>query len=320
MSERFRISYLPRPGEDRPPLPLSPQQIKILRYVGQGLTHQEIAELIDISVKTVNSHIGRAFDKLGVRDGPQAVLEAIRTGQLKPEEILDADTYSRISDLFTRELEVLQVMTQDDAVQDTDEQIPLYLRLLALQKLIESGDKRALPAVNALIFESFRKEDTKVEEGTDKKHQLTKREMEILKLLALGLKDKEIARKLFLSVKTIKEHKTQLFGKMDSHTSLRAVLTAIQHRVLSLQEIVDIEDAKSMIKTLTITEGKVLKAMIETETGRNQEIAQELGISVLTVKAHLTSAYRKLEAQNRTRAALIYYAATTKQEENMVSE
>ncbi len=61
---------------------------------------------------------------------------------------------------------------------------------------------------------------------------LTEREIEILRTMALGLKNKQIAEKLFISEKTVKTHINRLFKKLGVNTRARAVLTAVDNQVL----------------------------------------------------------------------------------------
>jgi two-component system response regulator NreC len=65
---------------------------------------------------------------------------------------------------------------------------------------------------------------------------LTKREREILKLLAEGKSVKEIAGTFILSVKTIEAHKFNLMRKLDIHNKAQLVQYAIQKKVIRLQE------------------------------------------------------------------------------------
>ena len=53
---------------------------------------------------------------------------------------------------------------------------------------------------------------------------LTQREREILKLIAEGYKNKEIAGQLFISLKTVEKHRSNLMRKLDLHNT--AALTA----------------------------------------------------------------------------------------------
>jgi DNA-binding NarL/FixJ family response regulator len=49
---------------------------------------------------------------------------------------------------------------------------------------------------------------------------LTPREQEIMRLLAEGLSIKEVAAKLFISPKTVENHRTSIMKKLDLHSSL----------------------------------------------------------------------------------------------------
>jgi two-component system response regulator NreC len=67
---------------------------------------------------------------------------------------------------------------------------------------------------------------------------LTKRELEILKMLAEGRSVKEIATGFDLSVKTVEAHKFNLMRKLDIHNKAQLVQYAIQKKVIRLPEFV----------------------------------------------------------------------------------
>jgi two-component system response regulator NreC len=67
---------------------------------------------------------------------------------------------------------------------------------------------------------------------------LTKREREILKLLAEGKSVKEIASEFDLSVKTVEAHKFNLMRKLDIHNKAQLVQYAIQKKIIRLPELV----------------------------------------------------------------------------------
>ena len=54
---------------------------------------------------------------------------------------------------------------------------------------------------------------------------ITKRELEILSLIAAGLSNREIAEKLFVSENTVKTHSSRLFDKLDVKRRTQAVQT-----------------------------------------------------------------------------------------------
>ncbi|MGB9456227.1 MAG: response regulator transcription factor [Bryobacteraceae bacterium] len=65
---------------------------------------------------------------------------------------------------------------------------------------------------------------------------LTKREREILKMLAEGQSVKEIATAFDLSVKTVEAHKFNLMRKLDIHNKAQLVQYAIQKKIIRLSE------------------------------------------------------------------------------------
>jgi LuxR family maltose regulon positive regulatory protein len=59
---------------------LSKREVEILRLLCQGLSNQEIADRLVLSVGTVKFHVHNIFGKLGVRDRPQAIAKASQLG------------------------------------------------------------------------------------------------------------------------------------------------------------------------------------------------------------------------------------------------
>jgi DNA-binding NarL/FixJ family response regulator len=58
---------------------------------------------------------------------------------------------------------------------------------------------------------------------------LTTREVEVLRLVARGQSNKEIATELVLSVRTVERHITNLYGKIDARGKADATAYAIRH-------------------------------------------------------------------------------------------
>lgn len=70
--------------------------------------------------------------------------------------------------------------------------------------------------------------------GSDDDSILTKREIEVLKLLAEGLFNKEIAYKLLISEKTVKNHVSNIFKKIDVSDRTQAAVYAIRNNIVNL--------------------------------------------------------------------------------------
>jgi two-component system, NarL family, response regulator DevR len=62
--------------------------------------------------------------------------------------------------------------------------------------------------------------------------ELTPREREILRALADGLSDKEIAERLFIGDKTVRNHVTNLLSKLGAESRLQALVIAIRHGIV----------------------------------------------------------------------------------------
>jgi len=67
---------------------------------------------------------------------------------------------------------------------------------------------------------------------------LTEREVEVLKLLALGLSNKEIAARLVISPKTVGSHVEHIYAKIDASSRATASLFAVQHGLLPDGELI----------------------------------------------------------------------------------
>ncbi len=63
-------------------------------------------------------------------------------------------------------------------------------------------------------------------------HPFSKREIEILQMLAQGLSNKEIAQRLSLSEHTVKTHVANIFAKLDVNNRAEAVLQAVKKGIL----------------------------------------------------------------------------------------
>lgn len=65
---------------------------------------------------------------------------------------------------------------------------------------------------------------------------LTEREMEILLLLANGYTNQEIADELYIALKTVKSHVSNLLSKLEVHDRTQAVIYAFQHKLVAPKE------------------------------------------------------------------------------------
>lgn len=68
--------------------------------------------------------------------------------------------------------------------------------------------------------------------NSDPGRLLTSREVEVLKLLARGMLNKEIANELYISEKTVKNHISNIFRKLDVQDRTQAAVYAIKNKIV----------------------------------------------------------------------------------------
>jgi DNA-binding NarL/FixJ family response regulator len=64
------------------PVPLTEREAAVLALIASGLTAREVAERLEVSLRTVEAHKQRAFAKLGVQNQAHAVAAALANSQL----------------------------------------------------------------------------------------------------------------------------------------------------------------------------------------------------------------------------------------------
>ena len=64
--------------------------------------------------------------------------------------------------------------------------------------------------------------------------RLTEREMEVLKLVAKGLNNRDIAKQLFISENTVKNHIRNILEKLQLHSRMEAVVYAVREKLLEI--------------------------------------------------------------------------------------
>jgi DNA-binding NarL/FixJ family response regulator len=67
-------------GDDAPDDPLTPRELDVVKLIAEAYTNRQIAEILKVSEKTVESHRGNVLGKLGMRDRVELVRYAIRRG------------------------------------------------------------------------------------------------------------------------------------------------------------------------------------------------------------------------------------------------
>jgi len=82
VSEAVVQAYLRK--TDLPADPLTPREREVLQLIAEGKTTKDIAGLLGLSVKTIESHRTRLMEKLDIRQTAGLVRYAIRRGLIQP--------------------------------------------------------------------------------------------------------------------------------------------------------------------------------------------------------------------------------------------
>ena len=107
--------------------------------------------------------------------------------------------------------------------------------LLEAIRTVHRGGRFFNDAIMKLVFEDFYTHEKL--KSTAKKtlpNDLTKREREIFGLVASGKSNKELAERLFISLKTVETHKTHILDKLGLKNSTELVKYAIKNNIISI--------------------------------------------------------------------------------------
>jgi DNA-binding NarL/FixJ family response regulator len=104
--------------------------------------------------------------------------------------------------------------------------------LIAAVHTLAAGDAVLAPAVTRRVIEAFGSVPRADPDGADRLNRLSAREVEVLRLLARGLSNAEIARELFVSDATAKTHVSNVLTKLQLRDRVQAVIFAYETGLL----------------------------------------------------------------------------------------
>jgi DNA-binding NarL/FixJ family response regulator len=100
---------------------------------------------------------------------------------------------------------------------------------------VHSGQSLISPTLAAKLLNEFaamvKKGDAAQSVPTPR---LTSREMEVLRLVARGMNNRDIARELFISENTVKNHVRNILEKLQLHSRMEAVVYAVREKLLDI--------------------------------------------------------------------------------------
>ena len=106
--------------------------------------------------------------------------------------------------------------------------------VLEAAKAAADGEVLIDPIVLTRLLHQVAREREAHREATTLLEDLTDREREILQLLAGGMRNDDIAEKLFISPQTVQTHVRNILGKLRVHSKLEAVSFAVKHGAITV--------------------------------------------------------------------------------------
>lgn len=139
---------------------LTPREAQVLRFIVEGLTNKQIAQEIQVSVKTVEKHRQEIMNKLKIHHTAGLTCYALTNG-------------------------------------------------IAFPSTVSASMARRVPSSRGNCSSS-------IEEALQDR-TITPRETEVLRLIAAGLLNKQIAAELRLSIKTVANHRQEVMKRLNIH-------------------------------------------------------------------------------------------------------
>ena len=98
------------------------------------------------------------------------------------------------------------------------------------------GQSLISPTMAAKLLTEFASLAKRVDEGTSvPAPRLTERELEVLRLVAQGMSNREIAGVLFIAENTVKNHVRNILEKLHLHSRMEAVVYAVREKLLDIR-------------------------------------------------------------------------------------
>lgn len=98
--------------------------------------------------------------------------------------------------------------------------------LIRILRAVSEGESYLPPALAASLLLDYSRSRGDEKTARSPLNELTERERQILELIGLGMSNKEIGLKLFLSEKTVKHYVTNILQKLQVHNRVEAALIA----------------------------------------------------------------------------------------------
>lgn len=100
-------------------------------------------------------------------------------------------------------------------------------------RVVADGQSLISPSMAVKLMEEF-KQLARADRDQVPTPRLTDRELEVLRKVAEGLNNREIAKQLFISENTVKNHVRNILEKLQLHSRMEAVMYAVREKLLDI--------------------------------------------------------------------------------------
>ncbi len=100
-------------------------------------------------------------------------------------------------------------------------------------RVVADGQSLISPSMAVKLIDEF-KQMSKPNRESVPGLRLTERELEVLRLVARGMNNREIAKVLFISENTVKNHVRNILEKLQLHSRMEAVMYAVREKLLDI--------------------------------------------------------------------------------------
>jgi DNA-binding NarL/FixJ family response regulator len=100
-------------------------------------------------------------------------------------------------------------------------------------RVVADGQSLISPSMAVKLIDEF-KQMSKPDRENVPGLRLTDRELEVLRLVAKGMNNREIAKVLFISENTVKNHVRNILEKLQLHSRMEAVMYAVREKLLDI--------------------------------------------------------------------------------------
>ncbi len=182
-------------------------------------------------------------------DGAEAVQ---RAQELMPDVVLmDVRMPKRSGIEATREIKDLLPHCKIVMLTISDEEADLYdaikagasgylLKEIPIEEVADAirsvwaGQSRISPSMASKLLNEFAQVSKQSERTRVPGPKLTERELEVLRLVAQGLANRDIAKQLFISENTVKNHIRNILEKLHLHSRMEAVVYAVREKMIEI--------------------------------------------------------------------------------------